>query len=115
MLARIGEELTRAARHGHPAALVPVAIEGCRSPGMRRDEAWRSAGTRCGVIRRMDIAGRFEGDSVLVLLPRRGAGEGGCEPTVRHLAGIGGAHHVRFTVRLGLGLIPITVARDANC
>jgi RNA polymerase sigma-B factor len=108
LLARVGEELTRAARHSHPTALVLVVIEGMPVSGIRRDEAWGFCGEMLRKsIRRMDIAGRFEGDSVLVLLPQTGDQA----PSVASrlfdtLLAAGAAHHVRFTVRVGVAIYP---------
>jgi RNA polymerase sigma-B factor len=108
MLARIGEELTRAARHNQPAALVLVVIEGMPVAGIRRDETWAFCGeTLRKSIRRMDIAGRFEGDSILVLLPQTGEQASVVADRLFDLLlAAGAAHHVRFTVRLGLALYP---------
>jgi RNA polymerase sigma-B factor len=108
LLARVGEELTRSARHSQPAALVLVVIEGMPVSGIRRDEAWAFCGeTLRKSIRRMDLAGRFEGDSVIVLLPQTGEQATAVASRLFDiLLAAGAAHHVRFTVRVGVAVYP---------
>ncbi|MES2463426.1 MAG: sigma-70 family RNA polymerase sigma factor [Armatimonadota bacterium] len=76
LLARVDEEISRSARGGQTAALFYLEMRGIPlgdSPALRhhRDQIWKTCGDAVRrAIRRMDIAGRFEENSILVFLPQ---------------------------------------------
>jgi RNA polymerase sigma-B factor len=107
VLARINEELTRSARANQSASLILVHIGGMPEHGVRREEIWGFCGEAIQkAIRRVDLAGRFEKDSLLFLLPHS------CSPGVvaMQLADViiaaGAAHHVQLTVKVGTAVYP---------
>ena len=58
-------------------------------------------------VRRMDLAGRFEGESLLVVLPETGAqARVVADRLTDVLMATGAAHHARFTARVGVALYP---------
>ena len=67
--ARLDEGISRAVRAGMPISLIQFHILGIPSSGRARDEALEQCGSqlRCS-IRRMDMAGRGGGDSLLAIL-----------------------------------------------
>jgi RNA polymerase sigma-B factor len=76
LLARVDEEISRSARGGQMAALFYLEMRGIPlgdAPALRhhRDQIWKTCGDAVRrAIRRMDIAGRFEENSLLVFLPQ---------------------------------------------
>lgn len=109
IFARAEEEVSRAARAGLKAALLVVAVDGIpKLAGHRRDEVWEACGDAVRrSIRRMDLAGRYEGDSLLVVLPNTGdQGTIVANRLSDVLMASGAAHHVKFTVRIGMGIYP---------
>ncbi len=107
ILARINEELTRSARANQPASLVLVHIDGLPESGTHREEIWGICGEAIQkAIRRVDLAGRFEKDSLLLLLPHS------CNPGViaMQLADViiaaGAAHRTLLTVKVGTAVYP---------
>ncbi|MBC8102179.1 MAG: sigma-70 family RNA polymerase sigma factor [Cytophagales bacterium] len=75
LLARVDEELSRAARAAQPAALLYVEMRGVPlgpavSARHHRDQIWESCGAAARrALRRIDLVGRFEENSFLVFLP----------------------------------------------
>ena len=106
--ARLDEEISRATRNSHMVALVVVAFEGLPPSGLRREEAWSVCGdTVRKSVRRMDIAGRYGSDGVLIVLPQTGAtGMIVAERLLNLLVAAGAVHSTRFTVRVGFALYP---------
>jgi RNA polymerase sigma-B factor len=76
LLARVDEEISRSARGGQMAALFYLEMRGIPlgdAPALRhhREQIWKTCGDAVRrAIRRMDIAGRFEENSLLVFLPQ---------------------------------------------
>jgi RNA polymerase sigma-B factor len=76
LLARVEEEISRSARGGQTAALFYLEMRGIPlgdAPAVRhhREQIWKTCGDAVRrAIRRMDIAGRFEENSLLVFLPQ---------------------------------------------
>ena len=72
---RLDEELSRAVRSARPLAVLIIEIEGIPTlAGRSRDDIWGQCGAAVRrSIRRMDIAGRYEGNSILVILPNTGS------------------------------------------
>lgn len=71
---RWDEELSRAARGGYALALVVIDLDPLPPPGRGRDEILAVCGEAVKTsIRRVDLAGRFENDALIVLLPHTGA------------------------------------------
>jgi RNA polymerase sigma-B factor len=109
---RLEEELSRAARGGHPLAVVVIALEGLPPAGRQRDDLLGACGgaVRAG-IRRVDIAGRLRpgttAETLLVLLPHTGAP---AAVVSERLLGVLGALAEKatepFTVRCGFALFP---------
>jgi len=76
LLARVDEELSRAARDRQPAALLYVELRGMPA-GMsgesraRREQVWQACGAALNrTLRRIDLAGRFEDDNLMAFLPQ---------------------------------------------
>jgi RNA polymerase sigma-B factor len=109
ILARAGEEISRAARAMQKVALLVIAVEGLpRLAGYKRDEAWGVCGDAVRKsVRRMDLAGRFDGDSLLIVLPNTGEQASVVADRLTDvLMATGAAHHVRFTARVGVAIYP---------
>ncbi len=74
-VARFDEEISRAARANQPVAILVVRLDGLPGlAGHKRDETLTHLGEIVKKsVRRRDIAGRFEENSFLVVLPNTGA------------------------------------------
>ena len=111
---RVDEELSRAARAGQNAALLVVELEGMPTASLRREEAWAFCGEAVRkTIRRMDIAGRWEGDSLVIFLPETSQQAGiVAERLTEQLTVSGAANHIMLSVRVGVALYPVA---GRNC
>jgi RNA polymerase sigma-B factor len=111
-LARIEEEISRTARAKQTGVLLYFQLDGLPASGIKREEAWAFCGEtiqRC--IRRIDFAGRGEGDTLLIFLPRTGD----CPEDVAlqvgtriadQLVAAGAAHYIPITVQMGTATYP---------
>ncbi len=124
ILARLDEEVSRAARASQTLAIVIVDLDGLPQAGARRDDAWAVCGAAVrGSIRRVDIAGRYEGNSLLTILPQTAAqATVVAERLLNVLLAAGASHGERFSARVGVAYYPeqsrtprelIALARDA--
>ncbi|GAB4455568.1 MAG: hypothetical protein OHK0029_11960 [Armatimonadaceae bacterium] len=108
-LARITEELTRAARTRANAGLIFLTVDGLPQNGVKREEAWMLCGeTVRGVIRRMDVSGHYEQDSLLIFLPQTDT-EGTmtvAERLADRLVVAGAANRFPISVRFGVAMYP---------
>ena len=72
---RLGAEIARAQRYGHPLSILMIDLDDFKAINDRfghgaGDDALRqTAGTIEGAVRSIDVAGRFGGEEFLVLLP----------------------------------------------
>jgi RNA polymerase sigma-B factor len=75
LLARVDEELSRAARAGQTAALLYIELNGLPvgrtgEARLRREHVWSACASMLQrTLRRIDIAGRFEDDNLVAFLP----------------------------------------------
>ncbi|MDX1934331.1 MAG: sigma-70 family RNA polymerase sigma factor [Capsulimonadales bacterium] len=108
ILARLDEEISRSARSGQVLAVVVMLLEGIPAAGIRREEVWNLCGSTVREsIRRVDIAGRYGHDGLVVILPQTGAaGMVVAERLLDILMSAGAAHHTPFTVRIGFAMYP---------
>lgn len=109
IMGRIDEELSRAARAGQSLAVLVAVFDNLPTAGLRRDELWNLCGAAVrNNIRRMDVAGRCDNDSLLIVLPQTGdQASVVADRLLSVLLGVGSAHHARFTVRVGFAVYPI--------
>ncbi|MBB6049455.1 sigma-70 family RNA polymerase sigma factor [Armatimonas rosea] len=69
LVARLDEGISRAVRAGMPISVIQFQIQGIPSSGRAYDEAMEACGNRLRTsIRRMDMAGRGEGSTLLAVL-----------------------------------------------
>jgi RNA polymerase sigma-B factor len=107
-VSRLDEEISRSARSNQSVALVVVAIDGIPASGIRREEVWNLCGaTIRRSIRKMDIAGRYSSDGLMIILPHTdSAGMAVAERILNVLLAAGATHHTPFTVRVGFAVYP---------
>lgn len=105
---RISEELSRSARQGTGAAVLLIELRGMPASGLRREETWAFCGeTIRKALRRADIAGRLDGDQVLVFLPQAGeVAQEMADHLCALLAAAGAAHRTLLTPRASVTLYP---------
>jgi RNA polymerase sigma-B factor len=108
LLGRLDEEISRAARATQPLALVLLMLEGVPQSGLRREEFWALCGeTVRKAIRRMDLAGRYERDNLLVALPGTGVQVGIVADRLENvLLAAAATHHVPLAVTVGVAYFP---------
>ena len=108
-LARFDEELSRAARAAQSVAALVIRLDGLPAlAGHKRDEVLTHlAETVKKAIRRRDIAGRFDDNSLLVILPQTGAQAHIVAERLQDvLLASGAAIGQRFFPRIGMAIFP---------
>lgn len=108
-LARFDEEISRASRAATSVAALVIRLDGLLPlAGHKRDEVLTQLGEAVKKgIRRRDIAGRFEEDSLLVILPQTGQQAQVVADRLEDvLLAAGAALHQKFFPRIGMAVFP---------
>ena len=107
MTSRLNEEISRSARSGQQVAVVVVRIDVPAAKGTA-DTHWADCGEAVrGSIRRMDLAGRFGSQKIVILLPQTGmAASVVAERLYNVLSAVGGKSTPRQNLRVGTAVYP---------
>ena len=116
-LARFDEEVSRAARAAQSVTALVIRLDGLPAlAGHKRDEVLAHlAEVVKKSIRRRDIAGRFEENSLLVILPQTGVQAHVVAERLQDvLIASGAALHQRFFPHIGMAIFPRTRPQRAR-